>query len=261
MKKRRVSFDPYKAAGRKLDQAVTEAAALMRRYDDDASLHPEKRAQAKALALAETRERIGEVLRGTKAKYSVDLERAQARPLPKVNAGNAQAAAYWRQAANDLFASAAPAAVPTLLRQALLDEPGDIARAELLAAAAQHTSGGGWEAQRQFFEVRDRFSTEEERLQRNDHKAIDAAGFRMGLLDEHVKLTLDDLQSLAAAPARSGVETRLGLKIEDTSHPATGWHPEVVLDPELFGKWANCMERDADAAVDAPPVAIPAGAE
>lgn len=261
MKKRSVSFAPYQAAGRKLDGLVSECAALMRRYDDDASLHADKRAEAKALALAETQDRIGEVLRSVKGKYADDLERSEARPLPKVNAGNAQAAAYWRQTANDLLGSADPSTVPTLLRRALLDEPGDVARAELLSVAEQRVQGGGWEAQREFFELRDRFSTEDERLQRNDHKAVDAAGFRMGLLDEHIKSTLDDLGALAHSPARSGFETRGGNKIVDTSAPAAAWRPEVVLDPSLFGKWASCLERDADVAVDAPPVAIPAGVE
>lgn len=253
MPKHRVKFDSYKQAGRQLDHIVNEAVAYIRKVNDDASLHADKRARMKAEALGQTRDRIGEVLLGVKKRYAEDLERSQARPLPKVHAGNVALQTYWRQAAKDIFAGAPAPSVPALLKNALLDDPGDVARAELVAAAETAIDGAPWGTRDEFNVVRDRFSTDEERAQRNDHRAADAAGFRIGLLDQHVMRTLDDLTALAQPPARDTFEMPGGLVIENISNPATGWHPQVVIDPGLFGKWSSNLEKDADAAVEAPP--------
>ena len=253
MKKHRMKFDPYKQAGRRLDQIVNEAVAYIEKVDADASIHADKRALMKATALGETRERIGEVLRGVKKQYAADLERSTARPMPKVNGANVAERTYWRDTAKDLFSAADPSTVPALLKKALLAEPGDVARTELLAAAERATQGAGIEAASEYLQVRERFSTEEERLQRNDHRAIDAAGFRVGLLDLHIGRSLEDLATLAAPPPRPIMETRDGRGVIDASSGLGGYRTPVVHDPEGYSKWANGVEKDADAAAESPP--------
>lgn len=235
----KIDFRPYKDAGARMARILQLAAEEIAANNANAALKPDVRAHRNNEALQLAGSGLAALRRKAAEQYESDRSAADVLDLPEVHAGNVALRSYWQAKAAEIFQGVSPAAVAPRLRRALLADPSDAAREELVAAARAAHAGAGLEDDGSFAAVLKEFATPAEVDRLDTKKAIDGIGFRFGLIEQHLNRSLDELRQLASPAAVRQIDTPGGRAVLDSPPPLP------VFDSELPVKWANCLEEAA----------------